>query len=131
MKGKVYSCCLRSAILYGGEAWCLKENEKANLRRTKRAMVRAMCGQKVVDKKTTEKPMDMLGLRETIDQLATVNRVRCCEHVLSRDDDSVLRVALDFEESGKRKRRRPKKTWKKQIEEETEKIGLKKEDALN
>ena len=25
---------------------------------------------------------------------------------------------------------RPKKTWKKQVEEETEKIGLKKEDAL-
>ena len=131
MKGKVYSCCLRSAILYGGEAWCLKENEKAILRRTKRVMVRAMCGQKVVDKKTTDKPMDMLGLKETIDRLATANRVRWCEHVLSRDDDSVLRVALDFEESGKRKRRRPKKTWKKQIEEETEKIGLKKEDALN
>ena len=34
--------------------------------------------------------------------------------------------------SGKRKRGRPKKTWKKQVEEEeTEKIGLKKEDALN
>ena len=32
--------------------------------------------------------------------------------------------------TGKRKRGRPKKTWKKQVEEETEKIGLKKEDAL-
>ena len=32
--------------------------------------------------------------------------------------------------SGKRKRGRPKKTWKKQVEEETEKIGLKKENAL-
>ena len=32
--------------------------------------------------------------------------------------------------SGKRKRGRPKKTWKKQVEEEREKIGLKKEDAL-
>ena len=42
------------------------------------------------------------------------------------DDDSVLRVALDLEVSGKRKKGRPKK-----VEEETEKIGLKKEDALN
>ena len=32
--------------------------------------------------------------------------------------------------NGKRKRGRPKKTWKKQVQEETEKIGLKKEDAL-
>ena len=45
MKGKVYCCCVRSAILYGSETWCLKENEKAILRRMERAMVRAMCGQ--------------------------------------------------------------------------------------
>ena len=67
MKGKVYRCCVKSAILYGSETWCLKENEKAILRRTERAMVRAMCGQKVVDRKTTEEQMDMLGLKETID----------------------------------------------------------------
>ena len=104
MKGKVYRCCVRSAILYGRETWCLKKNEKAILRRTKRAMVRAMCGQKVVDRKTTEEQMDMLGLKETIDQLATANGVRWYEHVLRRDDNSGVRVALDLEVSGKRKR---------------------------
>ena len=89
-------------------------------------MVRAMCGQNVVDRKTTEEKMDMSGLKETIDQLATENGVRWYGHVLRRDDDSVLRVALDLEMSGKRKRGR-QKTWKKQVKE---KIGLKKEDAL-
>ena len=49
--------------------------------------------------------------------------------MLRRNDDSVLRVALNLEVSGKRKRGRPKKTWKKQAEKETEKIGLK-EDAV-
>ena len=52
-------------------------------------------------------------------------------HVLRRDDDSVLRVALDFKVSGKRKQGQPKKTWKKQVEEKTEKISFIKEDALN
>ena len=61
---KIYRCCIRSAILYGSEAWCFKENEKAILRRTERAMVRAMCGQKVVNKKTAEEEMDMLGVEE-------------------------------------------------------------------
>ena len=56
--------------------------------------------------------MDMLGLKETIDQLATANGVRCYGHVLTRDDDSVFRFALDLEVSGNKKRRRPKKTWK-------------------
>ena len=75
--------------------------------------------------------MDMWGLKETIDRLATANEVRWYGHVLRRDDDSVLRVALDLEVNGKRKRGRPKKTGKKQAEKETEKTGLKKEDALN
>ena len=51
--------------------------------------------------------------------------------MLSRDDHSVLGVALNLEMSGNRKRGRPKKTLKKQVKEETEKFGLKKENALN
>ena len=32
---------------------------------------------------------------------------------------------------GKRKQRRPKKTWKTQVEKESKSVGLEKEDALN
>ena len=78
-----------------------------------------MCGQKVVDRKTTEEQINMLGLKETIDRLATANGVRWYGHVLRRDDNSVLRFALNLEVSGEE-----------DLEEETEKIGLKKEDAL-
>ena len=58
-------------------------------------MAKAVCGQKVVDRKTTEEQMDMLALKETIDRLATANGVRWYGHVLRRDVDSVLRVALN------------------------------------
>ena len=108
-----------------------KKNEKIMFSRMERAMVRPVCGQKIVDKKTTEEQMDVLWFKETIDRLATVNGVRWYGHVLSRDDDSVLRVALNLEMSGKKKRGQPQKTWKKRVKEEREKIGLKKEDALN
>ena len=110
MNGKVYRCCVRPAILYGSEAWCLIENEKAILRKNERIIVRATCGQKVDDRKTNEEQIGMLGLRESIVRLATANGVRWYGHVLRRDDDSVLRVALDLEVSSKRKRGRPKKT---------------------
>ena len=46
----------------------------------------------------------MFGLKETIDRLAAANGLRWYGHVLRRDNDSVLRVALDLEENGKRKR---------------------------
>ena len=110
MKDTVYPCCVRSAILNGSEAWCLKENEKRILWRTERVMMRAMCGQKVVDQKTTKEHMYMMELKETMDRLATANGVRWYGHVLRRNDNSVLRVSLDLEVSIKRKRGRPKKT---------------------
>ena len=71
-------------------------------------MVRAMCCWKVVVRKITEKQMDMLGLKEVIDRLATANGVRWYGNVLRKDDDSVLRVALEV--GGKRKRGRPGKS---------------------
>ena len=75
MKGKVYCCCVRSTIRYGSGAWRLKENKKAVLRRMKRAMVRVMFSQKVVDRKTIEEQMDMLRLRKTMDWIAIANGV--------------------------------------------------------
>nr|XP_006819333.1 PREDICTED: uncharacterized protein LOC100372979 [Saccoglossus kowalevskii] len=68
MKGIVYKSCVRSALLYGSETWCLSENELGILRRTERAMVRVMCGVKLMDRKITEDLMQMLGLKEAVDQ---------------------------------------------------------------
>ena len=101
------------------------------LRRTERAIVRAMCGGKLMEKKRTEDLMEMLVLKETVVQMAKANGVRWYRHVLKRDDGHVLRKALEFEVKGKRKRGRPKKTWKTQVEKESESVDLEKEDALN
>ena len=37
------------------EVWCLKENKSAILKRVERVMMRAMCGHKIIDKKTEER----------------------------------------------------------------------------
>ena len=59
-------------------------------------MVRAMCGVRLKDRIRSMDLMFMLGLNETIDQLAMANSVRCSGHVLRREDGHVLRRALDF-----------------------------------
>ena len=40
------------------EVWCLKENGNAILKRAERVMVRAVCGQKIIDKKNEEQRVD-------------------------------------------------------------------------
>ena len=56
-----------------------------------------MCGVQLKDTKWSTDLMFMLGLPKIIDQLAMANSVRWYGHVLSRQDDHVLRRALDFE----------------------------------
>lgn len=72
VKGMVYRSCVKLVMLYGSEIWCLRENEMEILRRprTERAMVRAMCGAKLMENKRTEDLMEMLGLKETVVQMA-------------------------------------------------------------
>ena len=77
MKGKVYCCCVRSTIPYESEAWCFKENKKAILRRAERAMVKAMRGQRVVDRKTEEQ-INMLWLGKTIERRMELNGMDMC-----------------------------------------------------
>ena len=67
--------------------------------------------------------MLLLGLNETIDQLAMAKSVCWYGHVLRREDGHVLR-SLDFEIEGQRKKGKPKRTWKIKVEEEIVKVGL-------
>ena len=45
----------------------------------------------------------MLGLKETVVQMAKANGVRWYRHVLRRDNGHVLNKASEFEVKGKRK----------------------------
>ena len=94
-------------------------------------MVKALCGTKLMERRRTEDLMEMLGLKETVVQMAKANGVRWFGHVLRGDDGHVLRKALEFEVKRKRKRGRPRKTWRLQVEKESKSVGLKKEDAKN
>ena len=50
---------------------------------------------------------------------------------MKRDNGDVFRRALDFAVAERRKCGRPNMTWKRQVEEHTDQIGLKKDDAID
>ena len=79
-------------------------------------------------KKRSTDLMFMLGLKKTIDQLATANSVCWHGHVMRSEDGHVLRRALDLK--GQRKKGRQKRTWKRQVGEETMKASFRRKDAL-
>ena len=110
-------------MLYGSETWCLRETEMAILKRTEKAMMRAMCGAKMIDGRRSQELMSLLDLKDTLDGLARASEVRWYRHVLRR--------TLDYEVAGKRGRGRSNMTWKRHVEEHINQIRLKREDAID
>ena len=103
----------------------------AILRRIERPMIRAMCGVKPLDQRNSKELMDILGIKESLDRMAKASSIRWYGHVLRKEDENVIVKALKFEMSGNRGRGRLKQTWKKQVENEMKKNGLRKEDACD
>ena len=93
-------------------------------------MVRALGEVQLEDRKRLKDLMMMLGLNETMDQLTMANSVRWYGRILRREDGHVLRRALELEVDGQWKKGRPKRIWKKQVEEESVQFCLRKKDAL-
>ena len=122
MKGRINQSCVRPAMLYGSETWFLRENEMALLRITEKAMIRAVCEIKIMEKKRSQELTILLGLKDTLDGLARASGVQWYGHVLRR--------ALNFEVAGRRGRGRPNMTWKRQVEEHIHQIGLKRRMPL-
>ena len=75
MKKRNYQSCVGSAMLYGSETWCLRDNEMAILRTTEKVMMRAISGAKIIEKRSQEL-MSLLGLKDTLDGLAKASGVR-------------------------------------------------------
>ena len=92
--------------------------------------MRALGEVQLEDRKRLKDLMMMLGLNETMDQLTMANSVRWYGRILRREDGHVLRRALELEVDGQWKKGRPKRIWKKQVEEESVQFCLRKKDAL-
>ena len=83
-KGKIRKSCERLVMLHGSEAWCLREKEMAILRRTERAMIPAMCGVKLLDRRNSEELMNMLRIKESLDRTAKAISMPWYGHVLRK-----------------------------------------------
>ena len=95
MKEQIYQSYVRFAMPYGSEIWCLRENEMAILR-TEKAMMKTMCGVKIIEKSRSQELMSLLSLKDTLDGLARVSGVRWYGHALKRDNGDALRRPLDL-----------------------------------
>ena len=83
-------------MLHGSEAWCLREKELTILRRTERAMIRAMCGVKLLHRRNSEELRGMLGIKKSLDRMAKASSMRWNGHVLRKQDKKYDRESFEI-----------------------------------
>ena len=54
IKGRIYSACVQSVLIYGTETWAMKADDLRSLEKTEHMMVRWMCGVSLKDRKRSE-----------------------------------------------------------------------------
>ena len=109
--GRVYSTCVRSAMLHASETWPVTKPCLQRLQRNDRAMIRQICNVKPQDTATIrsiELPA-RLGI-ENLDLILKERRLRWYGHV--ERSNGAVKTAFDIQVNGKRGPGRPKMTWK-------------------
>ena len=116
-KLKLYKCCVISTLLYGAECWRITDTDirkvdtfhTKNLRRIlKIYWPTTISNEALFERCDTDSISNMVMRR----------RWTWVGHVLRREHDSLLRTALHWTPEGKRRRGRPKTTWRRTFETE-------------
>ena len=116
-KLKIYQSCVVSVLLYGSECWRMTQQDSAALSVFQTSCLRKICRIFWPD---TISNRDLLKKTKKEDILTTIRRRRWrwVSHTLRREKDNIARTALTWTPEGRRRRGRPKITWRRTIEAE-------------
>ena len=110
-RGRVYSSCVRSAMLHASKTWPLTKPNPQHLQRNDRALIRQICNvrpQKIVTT-TSNELLVRFGI-EDLDLILKERWLRWYGHV--ERSNGAVKTAFDIQVDGKRGPGRPKMTWK-------------------
>lgn len=128
LKGKIYTTCVRSAMLYGSETWALKAEEMARLDRTEMRMIRWMSGVKLRERHTNLELREKMGI-DSVTEVLRRRRLRWWGHVLRKDDEEWVKKCMDLEVDGTRGRGRPRLRWREVVKKDMDDCGMVVADA--
>ena len=116
-KLRLYQTCVISTLLYGSECWRMTESDlnKLSIFHTKnlRRILRIFWPETISNQE--------LLARCNQDSMGTIimrRRWKWIGHVMRREEDNITRTALHWTPEGRRRRERPKITWRRTVEAE-------------
>jgi len=120
-RGRVYSTCVRSAMLHGSETWAASSSTINRLRRNDKAMIRWMCGVKPNDDTSSESLLEKLSITD-IDSVLCNGRLRWLGHV--EPSSGWISQVRKLEIEGRKGKGRPKQTWDAVLQKDRASLGM-------
>ena len=101
VKGKLYSACVRSVMVYGSETWATRVEDMNRLLKAERMMVRSMCGVSLKDGKSSAELLSRLGIVSVV-EIVEKGRLRWYGHVERKDAEDWVSKCRGLEVLGGR-----------------------------
>ena len=121
-KIKLYKTLVKPVLMYGCETWKMNEGDAQKINVFQNRCLRRILKIKWQDKVTNKELLE----RANVDRLSEEvrrRRWRFIGHILRKHPDNDCVTALTWAPEGKRRRGRPKTTWRRTVERERTKAG--------
>ena len=129
-RAEIYCACVRPVMLYGAETWPITKVIQKKISSSDQRMLRHMAHVRWEDRVTNVEVRRRCGVRDIIEVLRR-SRLRWFGHVSRREEDHVLRRAMEMEVEGRRPRGRPRMRWRGCVEEDMGKMNIRREDVYD
>ena len=106
-RGRVYSSCVRSAMLHASETWPLTKPNLQHLQQNHKAMIRQICNVRLQD--ITTRSNELL-VQLGIEDLDILKKRRLCWYGHVECSNGAVKTAFHIQAEGKRGPRKPKMT---------------------
>lgn len=128
LKGKVYRVMVRPVMMYGSETWATKVQDEKKLAAAEIRILRWTVGKTKLDKVRNEDVRKELRVAD-ISKNVQGSRLRWLGHMERRPEKYVGKVVERVRLDGKRKRGRPRMTWRSRADMDMKELGIRKELA--
>lgn len=123
-KMRIYNAIVRSIMTYGAEIWVLNKRNRSKIRAAEMDFWRRSCRVSRLDRLTNEEIKQRMGVeKDTLDYIEE----KCLTwygHVRRADPSRWIAKVTDWSPVGRRKRGRPRRSWRDEVDEGMERRGL-------
>ncbi|XP_056648205.1 uncharacterized protein LOC130452786 [Diorhabda sublineata] len=117
-KHRIYNSIIKSITTYSSQVWPLKEKTVKMLEATEMDYCRRAAGISRLEKIRNDRIREIMKVQHTITEDIRVNQLRWYGHVQRMPEDRIPKQILNWAPQGRRKRGRPRLSWREGIEKD-------------